>query len=129
MARSLEKEIRSTKWIQAIRTAQGALDDIEMDEGVRKTIARCLSAEFAEAVDRFEDLTMRENDGTKWTAEEDEIVRGYLAGKPLPPHWRVDNWEHYTQRRILAVELAAKVQRSEKGVEKRATALGFRHFE
>jgi hypothetical protein len=129
MARySLEMEMRATKWLQAIRKAQEELDNIEMDEGIRKTIARCLDAEFSEAVERFDDMTMRENDGKKWTAEEDEIVRAYLAQKPIPPHWRVDHAEYYTQRRILAVELSSKVQRNEKSVEKRAVALGFRHF-
>lgn len=128
MKGGLDGEISATRWIEDIRQAQRALDGIEMDERVRRTVARCLSAEFLEAVGRFEDLTMHQNDGKKWTVEDDEVIRVYLADKPRPPDWRTEGSDHWAARRVLAVELAFKLLRSEKGVEKRATALGFRHF-
>jgi hypothetical protein len=70
-------ELSQTRWIEDIRRALGALDGIEMDEGVRKTIFRCLQAEAYEARDRFEDLMMNANDGKRWTDEEDGGGAGF----------------------------------------------------
>jgi hypothetical protein len=127
MPKNPEYEYSQMRWIEDIRRALAGLDAIEMDEGIRKTITRCLNAEFAEARDRFEDLSLRENDGKKWTENDDQIIREFLKEKAVPTsvHWNMDD---YTARRFLSVELGFKLLRSEKSVAKRARALGFAHF-
>lgn len=120
-------EYSQMRWIEDIRRALAGIDAFEMDEGIRKTIVRCLNAEFAEARDRYEDISIRANDGKKWTDEEDQVIRDFLKLKaaPVSNEWNIDD---YTRRRFLSVELSFKLQRSEKSVAKRARALGFPHF-
>ena len=116
-------EYSQMRWLEDIRRALASLDAIDMDEGFRKTISRCLTAEFAEARDRLEDLELRANDGKKWTEKDDQIIRDFLKEKAAPTssHWNMDD---YTARRFLSVELGFKLSRSEKSVAKRCRALG-----
>ena len=127
MSKNPEYEYSQMRWLEDIRRALSGLDAIDMDEGFRKTISRCLNAEFSEARDRLEDLELRMNDGKKWNDEDDQVIRDFLKEKSAPAsaHWSMDD---YLARRLLSVELGFRLRRSEKSIARRARALGFAHF-
>lgn len=103
------------KWIDEIRSAMDGLDAVEMDEGHRKTVFRCLRSELVEAIERRDEQEQTERDGKRWTEEELQVLRDTLTGRVAK------KWE---EERMNVTEVALKLRRNEKVAKKKAIELG-----
>jgi hypothetical protein len=104
------------EWIDRIRTAQKNLECLDMDEADRKTIFRCLCAEYAEAVERRDHIEWTQRDSKRFSQEDIQIIQVFCKDK-CPKTWQ--------EEKLLITELAMKLYRSEKTVKKKAIELGF----
>ena len=121
MSSKRREAIIQTRWIDELRRAMQALDQLEIeDEGIRKTIWRALRSEYVEATDRFEVLETEKNDGNPWTEEDDQKIRAFFADRPVLKRWQ--------EQRGMLVHLASELRRTEKSAKKRAEGLGFARY-
>jgi len=102
-------------WVARIRDVLSITDGLDVTEEQRKTIQRCMESELIEAIDRYEEVSLTENDGTPWTKEEIAQLTEYLG--------KQDDSKDYSTSRLILNEARALVHRSAKSVKKKAYEL------
>lgn len=111
-----EANVSTTKWIEQIRAAMDSLDTWDIPEQHRKTVRRCLTAEYVEAEERWDEAESTSRSGKKWTAEEELELDNLLTGVVAT------SWE---EERVILARAGAVLKRPEKTVKKKAIERGF----